>query len=105
MSAASVSCIPMRVQAVEELRSAGLKVIAGTGAVFEDYRRIHHNSRTALVASDAGDLPIRMFEALAMNVMPLCVDVRDLGSEYWRGQTGFESVGERTGHNDQHCHL
>ena len=89
---------PERVQAVEELRSAGLKVIAGTGAVFEDYRRIHHNSRTALVASEAGDLPVRLFEALAMNVMPLCVDVRDLDSEYWRGQQ--PKVGERTGHND-----
>ena len=57
---------PKRVELVDAMRKAGLKVIAGAGLVYEAYRDIHHNSRIALCSSAAGDVAQRVFESAAM---------------------------------------
>lgn len=62
---------PKRWELVNALRAAGLKVLAGTGLVYDAYRDAYHNSRVALVSSACGDLPIRTFEALGMGCIAL----------------------------------
>ena len=57
---------PRRWQLVNELRAAGLKVLAGTGLLFEDYRDAYHNARISLCVSAAGDVAQRVFETAAM---------------------------------------
>lgn len=57
---------PDRVQAVNDLRAAGFKVLAGTGLVYEAYAKAHHNARIALCLSPFGDLSQRWFESAAM---------------------------------------
>ena len=74
---------PERRATVHELRRRGLKVLAGTGLVGTDYRDAHHNSRMALVYSQKGDLPIRLFEAVAMGVVPLCGYMPDYDHDRW----------------------
>lgn len=68
---------PQRVALVDALRKAGLKVLAGTGLVYEAYRDAHHNSRIALCSSVAGDVAQRVFESAAMGCAVLsdrCAD-------------------------------
>lgn len=68
---------PHRWQTVERLRAAGLKVLAGTGLVYDSYRDAHHNSRIALSLSACGDVGQRVFEAAAMGsvvVSDTCAD-------------------------------
>lgn len=60
---------PQRWAVVERLRAANLKVIAGTGLVYESYRDVHHDSRIALNLSAAGDVGQRVFEAAAMGCL------------------------------------
>lgn len=75
---------PQRWEAVYRLRAAGLKVIAGTGLVYETYRDAHHNSRIALSLSACGDVGQRVFEAAAMGCVVMsdnCADYRRLKPE------------------------
>lgn len=67
-----------RRELVNAMRAAGLKVLAGTGLVYEAYRDAYHNSRVALVSSHNGDLPIRLFEGAGMGCTVLCDDIPDL---------------------------
>ena len=69
---------PKRWELVNAMRAAGLKVLAGTGLVYEAYRDAYHNSRVALVSSYNGDLPIRLFEGAGMGCVPLCDPIEDL---------------------------
>lgn len=69
---------PQRWAAVERLRAAGLRVIAGAGLVYENYRDAHHNSRIALGLSAVGDVGQRVFEAAAMG----CVVVSDRCADF-----------------------
>jgi len=64
---------PQRVQLVESLRSAGLKVMAGTGLVYDQYVAAYHNARISLCVSAAGDVAQRVFETAAMG----CVVMSD----------------------------
>lgn len=72
-----VCCIgvmyPKRWELVNAMRAAGLKVLAGTGLVYDAYKQAHWNSRVALVSSFNGDLPIRYFESLGLG----CVVIHD----------------------------
>lgn len=69
---------PHRWRTVERLRAAGLKVLAGTGLVYDSYRDAHHNSRIALCLSARGDVGQRVFEAAAMG----CVIVSDTCADF-----------------------
>ena len=57
---------PQRWAVVEALKGAGLKVLAGTGLVYQDYVAAYHNSRIALDLSFNGDVNQRVFETAAM---------------------------------------
>lgn len=67
-----------RWQLVQAMRAAGLKVLAGTGLVYDAYKEAYWNSRVALVSSFNGDLPIRLFEGAGMGCVPLCDPIEDL---------------------------
>lgn len=69
---------PKRWELVQAMRAAGLKVLAGTGLVYDAYRDAYHNSRVALVSSACGDLPIRLFEGAGMGCAVLCDHIQDL---------------------------
>lgn len=69
---------PKRWELVNAMRAAGLKVLAGTGLVYDAYRDAHHNSRVALVSSFNGDLPIRLFEGAGMGCAVLHDPIADL---------------------------
>jgi hypothetical protein len=96
-----VCCIgymyPQRWLLVEAMRDAGLKVIAGCGMVYDQYRDLHHNSRVALVSSACGDLPIRLFEGAGMGCTVLHDPMKDLDDlkppRYPFFQT-YQSVGQ-----------
>jgi hypothetical protein len=72
---------PDRVQAIDELRKAGIKVLSGTGLVYEAYAKAHHNARIALCISPFGDLSQRWFEAAAMGCHVLGNIPADLADE------------------------
>lgn len=57
---------PQRWEMVQALKDAGLKVLAGTGLLYEDYVAAYHNSRIALNLSFNGDVAQRVFETAAM---------------------------------------
>jgi glycosyl transferase family 1 len=66
---------------VERLKRAGLKVMAGTGLVYDAYRQAHWNSRVALVSSFNGDVAQRFFETAAMGCLVVsdeCPDFAEL---------------------------
>lgn len=63
---------------VKAMEKAGLKVLSGTGLVYDQYRRGYQNSRVALVQSIRGDLPIRLFEGAGMGCAVLADDIMDL---------------------------
>ena len=69
---------PKRWELVNAMRAAGLKVMAGSGLVFDAYRDAHHNSRVALVSSFNGDLPIRLFEGAGMGCAVMSDRIEDL---------------------------
>lgn len=60
---------PERWKLVQQLKDAGLRVLAGTGLVYEDYRHAYHNSRVSLCISAARDVAQRVFETAAMGCL------------------------------------
>jgi spore maturation protein CgeB len=54
-----------RREIVQAMERSGLHVIAGTGAVYEEYNALYNTAKIALVKSACGDLPIRFFENMA----------------------------------------
>ncbi len=69
---------PSRWAAVQELRAAGLSVIAGAGLIGEAYRDVYHNARISLCLSACGDVAQRVFETAAMS----CLVVSDPCPDY-----------------------
>lgn len=68
---------PERWRLVQQLRAAGLRVLAGTGLVYEAYRDAYHNSRVSLCISACGDVAQRIYETAAMGcavVTDKCAD-------------------------------
>jgi hypothetical protein len=66
-----------RVEIVNAMQAAGLKVFAGTGLLYEDYRDAYHNSRISLCVSAAGDVAQRVFETAAMGCVLLSDPLTD----------------------------
>ena len=62
-----------RQQAVQALRAAGLKVLAGTGLVYENMAAAYQNARISLCLSSNGDVGQRVFESAACG----CVVISD----------------------------
>jgi hypothetical protein len=73
-----------RVELVRAIKQAGIKVMAGMGAVYEEYRNVYHQARISLCVSACGDVGQRIFETAAMNCVVLsdpCADFGPLGAE------------------------
>lgn len=73
---------PQRWALVNALKDAGLKVYAGTGLLFEDYRDAYWNARISLCVSANGDVAQRIFETAAMGCLVVsdpCADFERLG--------------------------
>lgn len=76
-----VACLgvmyPVRANAVKVLQAAGLKVIWGSGLVFESYRDAYHNARISLCLSARVDVAQRVFETAAMGNVVMSDNCRD----------------------------
>lgn len=89
---------PARRAAVEELRAAGLKVIAGTGLIGKACADVYQNSRVSLCLSAAGDVGQRVFETAAAGCVVFsdnCADfqhLRPLGVAVWDGNNLVDSM-------------
>jgi hypothetical protein len=57
---------PHRAEIIKRLKAAGIKVLWGTGLVFENYAAVYQNSRISLCLSVAHDVGQRIFETAAM---------------------------------------
>lgn len=92
---------PQRWEAVQQMRAAGLKVIAGTGLVFENMAAAYQNSRISLCLSAVGDVGQRVFESAACGCVVLsdeCADFGLLGAQFLY-QVGYdETFAEAAGH-------
>lgn len=69
---------PQRWALVQAMHAAGLKVLAGTGLVYEQCAAAYQNSRVSLCASAAGDLAQRVFETAACGCAVLSDPLADL---------------------------
>ena len=81
-----VACVgvmyPRRVEVINALRAAGLKVFAATGLLYEEYRDAYHNARISLCVSAAGDVAQRIFETGRMGCAILTDPLLDFADEY-----------------------
>lgn len=87
---------PHRMQIVGAMQRAGLKVLAGVGAVYEEYRNIYHNARISLCPSACGGVGQRIFETAAMKCLVLADPCSDFAPLKVDGiviyQTAVEAV-------------
>jgi len=83
---------PDRVQAVNDLRAAGFKVLAGIGLVYEAYAKAHHQARIALCISEFGDLSQRWFESAALGCHVLGSVPHDLVDRKTGAQLGLHGL-------------
>ncbi len=67
-----------RVQTAHILRQMGKSVFIDTGPVFDEYRKIHNESRVCISLSSLDDLIARVFEATAMGIPLVTNPVSDL---------------------------
>lgn len=72
---------PRRAELLNALSKAGLKVLGGTGWVYEQYATAYHSSRISLCVSANGDLAQRVFETAAMGCAILTDPIADLTNE------------------------
>jgi hypothetical protein len=85
---------PARIQALQALQKAGLKVVAGQGPLYEDYRDIYWQARVSLCLSAAQDVGFRVFETAAMGCAVLsdpCPDLKALSAD---GVVVFKTLDE-----------
>lgn len=83
---------PRRIEAVNALKDAGLKVFAATGLLYDEYRAAYHNSRISLCVSAAGDVAQRIFETGGMGCAVLTdplLDLEDPVTNRTLGLSGF----------------
>lgn len=85
---------PRRQEVVQALHNAGLKVYAGTGALFEDYRDVYWQSRISLCVSAAGDVAWRVFETAAMGCAVLSDPLADMEAITGHNVTTFKDAGD-----------
>lgn len=87
---------PQRWRVVNDLKAAGLKVLAGTGLVYENMAAAYHNSRISLCLSAAGDVAQRVFETAACGTIVLsdnCPDFQSLQpTGFWIYEDGANLV-------------
>ncbi len=67
-----------RVEIVQAMQAAGLKVFAALGLLWGDYNALYNRAKIALVKSIYGDIPQRFFENLAQGCCVLSDPARDL---------------------------
>jgi Glycosyl transferases group 1 len=79
-----------RMELLQTLAQAGLKVCAGMGAIFEDFRNIYHNTRISLCLSVRGDVAQRVFETAAMGCAILSDPCLDFARLKAQGITFFD---------------
>lgn len=87
---------PQRIALLNALASAGLKVLAGTGWVYEQYRNAYWNARISLCSSANGDLAQRVFETAAMGCAILTdplADLQDRETNKKLGLIGYVTYG------------
>ena len=77
-----VACLgvpyPQRMQLIDAMKNAGLKVIWGQGLVYESYASIYQDARVSLCVSAAGDVGQRIYETARMGCAVLSDPLRDL---------------------------
>lgn len=69
---------PERLEIVQKMAEAGLKVSAHVGLLFDEYNDLYNRAKIALVKSLAGDLPMRTFENMAQGCCVLTDFTPDL---------------------------
>lgn len=67
-----------RIQIMDKMREAGLKVAQYTGLLYDEYASVYHNSKIALNVSAKGDLNQRIFETSALGCIVLTDECKDL---------------------------
>ena len=70
---------PRRIEVINALKDAGLKVFAATGLLYDEYRAAYHNSRISLCVSAAGDVAQRIYETGGMGCAILTDPLLDFG--------------------------
>lgn len=85
---------PQRRVLVEAFKRAGLRVLAGTGLVYDNYAAAYQNSRVSLCVSARGDLAIRVFETAAMGCAVLSDPLGDLQAFPNHPITEYRSIEE-----------
>jgi len=69
---------PQRIQWVSELRQRGLKVLFENGPIFDEYRELNNRAVIGLNWASLQDLNCRVFELMAMKLVPVINKVPDL---------------------------
>ncbi len=87
---------PNRIQLANLLRARGKKVFFELGPVYEDARDIYHNTRVGFNWSSLQDTTARVFELMAMGVVPVLNRVPDLMEMFQDGRDfqGFDTMDE-----------
>jgi hypothetical protein len=81
---------PERQAICREMEQAGIKIIAGMGALYAEYNALYNTAKIALVKSACGDLPQRFFENMAQGCCVLSDYLPDAiklgfepGKDFW----------------------
>lgn len=88
---------PHRIEAMEKLREAGLRVQSTLGLLYDEYRDFYMDANMALCFASKRDLPARFWEGLAMARLVFMNRVPDLEQlEFVDGEhyIGFSSIEE-----------
>ena len=90
---------PERIQIMQTMQEAGLKVIGKLGALGDDYNALYNRAKIALVKSLCGDLPMRFLENMAQGCCILADPIPDAdnlgflaGTDYWPYETADDAV-------------
>lgn len=84
---------PERTKLVQELRKQGREVFYELGPSYEDARAIYHRTRVGLNWSSKEDTTARVFELMAMGVVPVLNRVPDLTEIFGRDADGHAYLG------------
>jgi hypothetical protein len=87
---------PNRIQLRDALNAAGYQTMFANGAVFDEARALYAQSRIGISWSSLQDLIARVFEIMAMGLVPIINRVPDLPLHFKEGEhyLGFDTVSE-----------
>jgi spore maturation protein CgeB len=87
---------PNRIQLRDALNAAGYQTMFANGAVFDEARALYGQSRIGVSWSSLQDLIARVFEIMAMGLVPIINRVPDLPLHFKEGEhyLGFDTVSE-----------